>query len=379
VPRVPHSASKESGIDWYSFLTRPRLPSPASASLAPLRDASILVTGAGGSIGSALSLELARLQPRQLLLLDTSEQSLHRLQSLLGASVSTSNCHLILGNIADLLLLEELFEAHRPDFIFHAAAHKHVSLLEDHPLEAIANNTLGTLTLARCAKAHSHARMVLLSTDKAVAPISILGATKRIAELITLANNGVVLRLGNVLGSEGSVSETFLRQIHTGGQITITDPEAQRYFLTREEAVDLLLTSAVAAPSGSTLVPLLKQQSSVASLAEFLIAASPNGAKPAIQHIGLRPGEKFREALWSSTEQPLLTERQGYFEIVEPPLDHPLFNTALMHLNEALIMRDLPRAIEIVQKLVPDYKPSESLTQRIRNTTPRTLQQETQS
>ncbi|WP_263353971.1 polysaccharide biosynthesis protein [Acidicapsa acidisoli] len=377
MPSVPHSASKDTAIDWYTFLARPRLPSPAPASLAPLRDTSVLVTGAGGSIGCALSLELARLQPRQLLLLDASEQALHRLQSLLGAFVSTSNCHLILGNIVDLLLLEELFEAHRPDFIFHAAAHKHVSLLEGHPLEAIANNSLGTLTLAQCAK-HS-SRIVLLSTDKAVTPISILGATKRIAERITLANNGVVVRLGNILGSEGSVSETFLRQIHTGGPITVTDPEAQRYFLTLEEAVDILLTSAVAAPSGSTLVPLLAQQNSVASLAEFLIAASPNGVKPAIKHTGLHPGEKFREALWSDSEQPFLTQRHGYFEINEPMLDHSSLRQDLIHLAEVVQMRDLPRAIEIVQKLVPDYDPSESIMQRILNTTQRTLQQETQS
>ncbi len=364
---VPHLASNEACIDWYSFLARPRLPSPSSASLAPLRNASILVTGAGGSIGSALSLKLARLQTRQLILLDASEQALHRLQSQLADSLTTSNCHLILGSVTDRLLLDEIFEAHQPEVLFHAAAHKHVSLLEDHPLEAISNNTLGTFTLAQCAKHHSHARMMLLSTDKAVAPISILGATKRIAELITLANNEVVLRLGNVLGSEGSVSETFLHQIHTGGPVTITDPAAERYFLTREEAVDLLLTAAVAAPHRSILVPLLTKQTTVASLADFLISASSNGARPAIKRTALRPGEKLREALWSSDEQQFMKQRNGYFEINHPPLDHPSLHSDLIRLTEAVQLRNLPHAIEIVRKLVADYKPSESVMQRTQN------------
>jgi FlaA1/EpsC-like NDP-sugar epimerase len=170
-----------------------------------------------------------------------------------------------------------------------------------------------------------------------------------------------------------------LRQTQNGGPITVTDPEAQRFFLTREEAVDLLLTSAVAAPSGSTLVPLLAQQNSVASLAEFLISASSNGARPTTTTIGLRPGEKLREALWSSSEQPFLTQRHAYFEITEPPSGHTSLHTDLMHLVDAVQMRDLPRAIKIVLKLVPDYSPSESLMQRIQNTTQRTVQRVTQS
>jgi len=314
------------------------------------------------------------LQPRRLVLLDASEQALYRLQSSLASYSPAPNCHLILGSAADRPLLEETLETHRPQFLFHAAAHKHVSLLEEHPLEAISNNTLATFTLAQCVKHHSHARMVLLSTDKAVAPISILGATKRIAELITLANNGVVLRLANVLGSEGSASETFLRQIHSGGPVTITNPEAERYFLTSEEAVDLLLTSAGSAPRGSTVVPLLDRQTTVASLADFLISRSANGTRPAITCSSLRAGEKFREALWSSEEQPFLTERHGYAEIIEPSPDFPSLHDDLMRLAEAVPMRDLPRAIEIVLKLVPNYKPGTSLLERMQHPLQRELQ-----
>jgi FlaA1/EpsC-like NDP-sugar epimerase len=365
---VPLSASKETGIDWYSFLERPRLPSPAAESLDRLRDKSILVTGAGGSIGSALSLELAKLHPRQLVLLDASEQALYRLQSSLSDASLAFHCKIVLGNVTDRRYLDEIFETHQPSFIFHAAAYKHVPLLEEHPLEAITNNALGTFTVVQCAKKIPHARMVLLSTDKAVAPINILGATKRIAELITLAGAGVVLRLGNVLGSEGSVSETFLRQISAGGPVTITDPDAERYFLTREEAVDLLLTSAIAAPDASLLVPHINQQNRVASLAEFLISTYSPEARPPIIFTGLRPGDKFREALYSSSEQPFLRDRCGHFEITgqtgqigQTPDSHSL-HSELMQLEQAARERNLARAMEIVLKLVPDYKPSESIT-----------------
>jgi FlaA1/EpsC-like NDP-sugar epimerase len=366
VPSVPHSTPADARIDWYSFLRRPRLPSPTAESLQQFSAASILVTGAGGSIGSALSLQLARLRPRQLVLLDASEQALYRLQSTLSeasliSNSRTSHCRLILGNVTDRAHLEEIFQAHQPNFVFHAAAFKHVSLLEEFPLAAIVNNAIGTLTLTRCARNFAGPRLVLLSTDKAVAPISILGATKRVAELITLANHGVVLRLGNILGSEGSVSEIFLRQISAGAPVTITDPAAERYFLTCEEAIDLLLLSATAAQGGSLLVPRLEQQNSVSSLADFLISLGSPNAPPCVTFTGLRPGEKSSEALWSLDEQPLLKEKCGYLEITEPAPDHLHLYSELNRLEAAARLRDLPQALKIVMKLVPDYLPVRSM------------------
>jgi FlaA1/EpsC-like NDP-sugar epimerase len=271
----------------------------------------------------------------------------------------------VLGNVTDQRHLDEIFETHRPRFIFHAAAYKHVPLLEEHPLKAITNNALGTFTLAQCSKRFPHTRMVLLSTDKAVAPINILGATKRIAELITLASTGVALRLGNVLGSEGSVSETFLRQIAAGGPVTITDPHVERYFMTREEAVDLLLISAVAASDGSLLVPHLHQQNHVASLADFLISMYSPEARPPVTFTGLRRGDKSREALWSIAEQPFLTNRGSHLEIAgqsgQAPDSESLLS-ALKQLEQATLERDPTSAMEIILKLVPDYKPGESIT-----------------
>jgi len=354
---VPHAASSATSIDWYEFLERPRLPSPATEALAHLRDSSILITGAGGSIGSALSLQLARLGPRHLALLDASEQALYRLQSAFADAQLPVQPQLILANITDAVHLDEIVETHRPELIFHAAAYKHVPLLEEHPLEAIANNALGTLTLADCAKKHSIARLVLVSTDKAVTPISILGASKRIAERITLDHEGVVLRLANVLGSEGSVSETFLCQIAAGSPVTITDPDAERYFLTCEEAVDLLLASA-GAKTGSILVPNLDRQYKISSLAEFLIRTSPSEARPSIAFTGLRPGDKIREVLWSPEERPMPAPIQGHLEMERRASGDALLRRELMHLKDAVRERDLPRALEIVLQLVPSYTPS---------------------
>jgi FlaA1/EpsC-like NDP-sugar epimerase len=352
-------------VDWYSFLERPRLPSPATESLEQFRYSSILVTGAGGSIGSALSLQLARLNPRRLVLLDASEQAVYRLQSALAEASLPGRPRVVLATVTDAAHLDELLEDHRPQLVFHAAAFKHVPLLEEHPLEAIANNALGTLTLAECAKRCNTARIVLLSTDKAVAPISILGATKRIAEQITLANDGVVLRLGNVLGSEGSVGETFLRQIAAGKPITITHPDAERYFLTLEEAVDLLLASATIAPAGSLLIPQLDRQHTIASLADFLIAACSPGARPAIIFTGLRPGDKIRETLWLSDEQPSTAATHGYLELKQQASDNSALRRELKYLEGAVRERDLPRAIEAVRRLVPSYTPSATVLELV--------------
>ena len=363
---MPSKASKIEAIDWYSFLARPRLPSPSVESLDRLRDTSILVTGAGGSIGSALSLQLAALRPRKLILLDASEQALHRLQFALAQDSSNAQIITTLANVTDRAYLEEIFATHRPQLVYHAAAYKHVPLLEEHPLQAIVNNALGTFTLNECAANIGVERIVLLSTDKAVAPLSILGATKRIAEQITLAHRGVVLRLGNVLGTDGSVCETFFRQISSGAPLTVA-ANAERYFLTCEETVDLLITAATIAPSGSLVVPRLDRQHSIVSLAEFLIATLLPEAIPAIEYTGLRPGDKLCEALWSLDEQPFSATREGYFELKQPALDRRVLHRELKQLEETTRQRDLLRMLEIVQQLVPDYHPSTTVLKTLEN------------
>jgi len=209
------------------------------------------------------------------------------------------------------------------------------------------------------------ARTVLLSTDKAVAPSSILGASKRIAERITLAHRGIVVRLGNVLGTEGSVVEIFLQQIRDGGPVTVSDPAAERFFLTCEEAVDLLLASAVAAEPGSLLVPNLDRAHSILDLARFLIRMiSPAKALP-MKFIGLRPGDKLHEALWSPAEIPMASEADGFLKLEHGPIEDPQFHPMLALLDKAAEERDLINAMLLVRQLVPDYTPSPSMAARL--------------
>jgi FlaA1/EpsC-like NDP-sugar epimerase len=369
IARIPADSGAPS-IDWYQFLDRPRLPSPSAESLEPLQQESILVTGAGGSIGSALSLRLSTLGPRRLVLLDASERALFNLQTELTRANPVTNAAIVLANTGDVAHLDEIFAIHQPTLIFHAAAHKHVPLLEEQPLAAIANNTLATRTLADCTQRQRGARLVLLSTDKAVAPASILGATKRIGELITLAAKGVVVRLGNVLGTAGSVVEVFLQQISTGGPVTITDRDAERYFLTCEEAVDLLLESAVATPPRSLVTPDLDRPYSILSLANFLTAASSHKDGLSIAFTTPRPGDKIREAMWSVDERPIVNKSNGHIWIHEQQaVDPKVLGRKLDQLQVAVEHRDLAKALEIVRNMVPDYAPSTTviaLTQNAR-------------
>ena len=209
----------------------------------------IVITGGGGSIGSALALRLGALGSQKLVLLEASESNLYALERDWAAALETnprsaSPMTPILGSAGDMALLQEVFATHRPRIVFHAAAFKHVPLMEEHPLAAIANNVFATEILTQVAEAHG-ARVILLSTDKAVEPASVMGATKRVAEQIVLASGGTVLRLGNVLASRDSVTEVFARQIAQGGPVTVTDPAARRYFLTLDEAVSLQRTSSI--------------------------------------------------------------------------------------------------------------------------------------
>ena len=333
-----------------------------------------MVTGAGGSIGGALSLRIADLHPRRLVLIDASEQALHRLQSSLAGSGLREKASIVLANVMDTMHLDEIFEAHRPQLIFHAAAYKHVPLLEEHPLEAIANNSLGTFRLTESAKKFGIRKVVLLSTDKAAAPISVLGASKRIAEQITIANDGVALRLANVLGTEGSVSETFLRQIDAGEPITLTDPSAERYFVTLEEAVDLLLASATVPEGAALLAPNLERQYRVAELAEYLVSFCLPGASLDFTVTGLRAGDKQREALWSGEEQPYVADKNGYFAIKPAAIEHLFLRHKMDALDSALRERDLAQAMEIVLQLVPDYAPSAGLLALIEKSSHRVTQ-----
>src|SRR5580658_2613021 len=219
----------------------------------------ILLTGAGGSIGSALAKTVMRLGPRCLILLDNSERSLNEIDLEL-AHIDRNSHTSVLGDICDAKLLSELFKRYRPEVVYHAAAFKHVPLAENNPFAAVRNNALGTASLARISQAEGVASFVMVSTDKAVDPISIMGASKRVAELALLnlnnpKNRMSAVRLANVLGSQGGVVPTFLNQISQGGPVTVTHQSVSRYFLAMDEAVELILLASGLAESGGIFVP----------------------------------------------------------------------------------------------------------------------------
>jgi FlaA1/EpsC-like NDP-sugar epimerase len=320
----------------------------------------MLITGAGGSIGSALSRRAPALAPSALLLLDASESRLYGLQQdwLQGGLPSIMTP--LLGSVTDRTLLDEVFTTHAPQLVFHAAAFKHVPLLEHQPLAAIANNVFGTLSLVRAAEGH-RARVILLSTDKVVEPQSVMGATKRVAEHIVLAAGGIVLRLGNVLGTRGSVTETFALQIATGKPLTVTDPAARRYFLTIDEAVNTLLIAAAEPDGPALLAPELARPHFITDLAQFLARELAPERAIEIDFIGARPGDKDAERFWSTTESPRPANELGLLTIQSPVLTDAELETRLAALRSAVDTRDLAGAVAELCALVPDYSPGSTL------------------
>jgi FlaA1/EpsC-like NDP-sugar epimerase len=353
-------------VNWRSFLARPRLPSPDVEVFDTLYRQPILITGAGGSIGSALALRLAVLTPPALLLLESSESHLYALNRAWAAAGTACFMTPILGSAADVALVEHIFATHRPRIVFHAAAYKHVPLMEEQPLAAIANNIFATETLAMAAAANG-ARLILLSTDKAVEPASIMGATKRVAEQIVLASGGTVLRLGNVLASRDSVVELFAQQIAQGGPVTVTDPAARRYFLTLDEAVNLLLIAAALPGTPALLAPVLPAPHYVSDLAHFLIRELAPDQEIEIDFTAARPGDKTTEFLWSSSDaaQPILSgassQAPAIVSIQASQLPHAQLASGLENLRAALHARNLAATLLHLRSLVPDYTPSPSV------------------
>jgi FlaA1/EpsC-like NDP-sugar epimerase len=257
-------------------------------------------------------------------------------------------------------LLEEIFSVHAPRLVFHAAAFKQVPLLEEQPFAAIANNALGTADLVETATAHA-ARVVLLSTDKVVEPASVMGATKRIAEHIVLNAGGTALRLGNVLASRDSVAEVFARQIEDGGPLSVTHPGARRYFLTVDEAVNLLLLAATEPRRPALLAPDLPAPQFIAELAQFLVRSLAPGREIPISFTRPRAGDKESEKLWSSSETSSPEATHGLRFIDSPAIDPRALKQMIEVLRAAFEARDLAAALDSLCALVPDYTPSASV------------------
>lgn len=266
----------------------------------------ILITGAGGSIGREICRQVARWGPSELVLLGHGENSIFDSLLELNGNFPSLTIHPVIADVRDANRIQEMFKIHRPEVVFHAAAHKHVPLMEANVEEAVTNNVIGTRNVVEAANRHGVERLVLISTDKAVRPVSIMGATKRLAEMIVLDaahRNGriySIVRFGNVLGSRGSVVPLFKNQIARGGPVTVTHPEMHRYFMTIPEAVHLVLQAAAMGAGGEVFMLNMGQQVRILDLAEDLIRLS--GLEPhrdiEITFSGIRPGEKLREDLW---------------------------------------------------------------------------------
>lgn len=307
-------------------------PRPEGA--AYLRDAVVMVTGAGGSIGSELSRQVAAQQPRALVLLDQAESALYHIDLELRGRYPHLEICPVIADIRDLGRVERTMAQHQPDIVFHAAAYKHVPLMERNPEEAVLNNVLGSRNLIQAAERHTVSRFVLISTDKAVNPTNFMGASKRVVELLVQdaakrsGRDFVAVRFGNVLGSEGSVVPLFKRQIADGGPVTVTHPEVERYFMTIPEAVQLVIQAAVLGHGGEIFVLDMGEPVKILDLARDLITLS--GLRPDIDieitFIGLRPGEKLQERLFNEAEAYTLTTHEKIFVVTE---DMPVKSQAL--------------------------------------------------
>lgn len=371
-PQIPNSAPAppfldRENIDWSTLLQPPAIPVDPAALAAPFAGKRILITGAAGSIGSALAAAIALFQPQNLILLDSAEHGLYELQNNLASLPASPPYSLIPGSVCHSALLHEVLSVHRPHIVYHAAAYKHVPLMEHHPLAALHTNALGTLTLAQACLQANVQQLVMLSTDKAVAPSSIMGASKRIAELVLLALGGgpvhmKALRLGNVLGSRGSVVPRFQAQIANGGPVTVTDPQIRRYFLSLRESVELLLSLAQARYTHGIYIPHIGEPIRILDLAHFLIQQTAPGAGIPITFTGLRPGDKMREELLAPGEcMEALAGNAPASPLHQVQSPHPAEETVLnaLHRLQLCIQHRNPHdALHTVQQLIPQYHPS---------------------
>ena len=275
-----------------------------------VRNKVILVTGGGGSIGSELCRQIAQHHPQRLIILDIYENSAYEIQQELKQKYPELDMVVLIGSVRNTARVNEIFKTYRPDIVYHAAAHKHVPLMEDSPNEAIKNNVFGTLKVATAADKYGSKRFVLISTDKAVNPTNIMGASKRICEMIVQNLNRkskteyVAVRFGNVLGSNGSVIPLFKKQIEQGGPVTVTSPDIIRYFMTIPEAVSLVLQAGAYAKGGEIFVLDMGEPMKIVDLATNLIKLSGYRVDEdiKIEFIGLRPGEKMYEELLMNEE-----------------------------------------------------------------------------
>jgi FlaA1/EpsC-like NDP-sugar epimerase len=329
-----------------------------------IRHKKILVTGGGGSIGSELCRQIARFNPKQLLIFDINENNIYDLEFDLNTTYPNLKYKSLIGTVRDAARLESVFKEYRPDIVFHAAAHKHVPLMEYNPLEAIKNNVFGTLNTAQLSDRYQVEKFILISTDKAVNPTSIMGATKRIAEIIIQMQNKnsntiySAVRFGNVLGSRGSVVPLFKKQIEAAGPVTVTHPEIMRYFMTIPEAVQLVIQAGALAKGGEIFILDMGDPVKIDDLAKDMIRLS--GLKPGediqIKYTGLRPGEKLFEELLLREEGIAATKNDRIYIAKPTYMDAVDFSKELDQLKKILSSGRATDAAKVISNIVPMYR-----------------------
>lgn len=359
--------SKLRDVEVEDLLGREAITVDLDAILDYVKDKVVMVTGGGGSIGSELCRQIAEHQPKQLIIFDIYENNAYGIQQELKIKHPELNLLVLIGSVRNTNRINDIFETYRPDIVYHAAAHKHVPLMEDSPNEAIKNNVFGTWKTVQAAAFYGTKKFVMISTDKAVNPTNIMGASKRLCEMIIQIFNRhydtefVAVRFGNVLGSNGSVIPLFKKQIEAGGPVTVTHPDIIRYFMTIPEAVSLVLQAGTYAKGGEIFVLDMGEPVKILDLAKNLIRLSglKLGEDIEIKFTGLRPGEKLYEELLMD-EEGLQETANKLIHIGKPiDIDETEFFVHLKKLKDAT-ERESDCIRELIQEIVPTYVPKKS-------------------
>lgn len=334
-----------------------------------IRSKVVMVTGAAGSIGSELARQILRLDPKELILLDQAETPLFDLEQELQHTRTDSRVHYVLGDVSHPKNMRRIFKKYRPEYIYHAAAYKHVPMLETNPFEALRVNLFGTRNLAMLAFEFNVANFVLISTDKVVNPTSFMGVSKRLAEIYVQSlgkytqnsTRFITTRFGNVLGSNGSVIPIFEKQIAAGGPVTVTHPEMKRFFMTIPEACELVLEAGVMGHGGNILVFDMGEQVRIVDVARKMIKLS--GLEPEkdveIVFTGLRPGEKLYEELFSENEENLPTHHPKIMIARLKEYDYEYVSQKLEQIEMMLGKRQFRNILSVISELIPEYKAPE--------------------
>ncbi len=351
-------------VEVQDLLGRDQIEVNLSEIMGYVKDKVVMVTGGGGSIGSELCRQIAASNPKQLIIVDIYENNAYDIQLELKDKYPQLNLETLIASVRNTDKINHLFEQYHPDIVYHAAAHKHVPLMEDSPCEAVKNNVFGTLNVVRAADKYGTKRFILISTDKAVNPTNVMGATKRMCEMIVQSYNKksnteyVAVRFGNVLGSNGSVIPLFKKQIKAGGPVTVTHPDIIRYFMTIPEAVSLVLQAGAYAKGGEIFVLDMGEPVKIDDMARNLIKLS--GYEPdidiKIEYTGLRPGEKLFEELLMK-EEGMQDTPNKLIHIGKPiELDEEKFFNQLVHLKE-VAYQDSTDIRKDIKEIVDTYQP----------------------